>query len=136
MMTVMSRITVQPHKKFHDFHACLGIKIASGFVCKYDGRIVHERPGYGNPLLLTSGKLVRVVIFPSFQPNAFQSLPCALASFMCGHAVIQHRKFHVLQIADVRDSRLNPWNTNPIFWFLISANASRERFPVSMPSRK
>src|SRR5437870_3629240 len=41
-----------------------------------------------------------------------------------------------LSRAEVRDSRLNPWNTNPIFLFRIDANWSFDIRDTSWPSRK
>src|SRR5512141_1815982 len=68
-------LLVQFHKELHDLNACLGIEISGGFVSKNDRCIVHERPGNSDPLLLTSGKLVRIMVFPTLETHALERLP-------------------------------------------------------------
>src|SRR5262245_18235806 len=41
-----------------------------------------------------------------------------------------------LSSADVRENRLKPWNTNPIFLLRTAASASFDIFETSWPSRK
>src|SRR4030042_3123844 len=56
---------VQSGEEFHDFGARLCIKVSCRFISKDDCRIIHESPRYGNPLLLSSGKLTGIGILPS-----------------------------------------------------------------------
>ena len=39
-------------KQFHYLLTCPGIQVPGGFIGQYEGRVVHQGPGSGHPLLL------------------------------------------------------------------------------------
>ena len=44
------------------------VQIAGRLVSEYHGRVIDQGPGYGNPLLLSAGKLRGLVFRPFRQP--------------------------------------------------------------------
>ena len=84
-MTVIWDSSVQPHKKLHDLDACFGVEVARRLVRENDRRVVHERPRDGDPLLLPSGELVRMMAFPAFEaPRSSRTLLPVLAAPAAG----------------------------------------------------
>src|SRR5512143_1647567 len=81
---------VQSNKEFHDLAAGLGVEIAGGFVRKDDRRIVYERPGNGNPLLLAAGELIRMVVFPSLEPDTSKRRARAVVPVPRRKPVVEH----------------------------------------------
>src|SRR5918995_683951 len=53
---------VDPVQELHDADAGVRVEVARRLVGDEDGRLRDERPGYGNPLLLAAGELVRVLV--------------------------------------------------------------------------
>ena len=51
---------VDPVEDSHDPHRGGGVEVAGGFVGQEDQRTVDERPGYGDPLLLSTRELVGI----------------------------------------------------------------------------
>src|ERR1035437_1263396 len=60
---------VQFIEHLHDFHAGGGIEIAGGLVGQNHERIVDQRAGDGDALLLAAGKFKRFMIEPVFEAN-------------------------------------------------------------------
>ena len=96
-MTVMPRLLVQPHEELHDLVARPGIEVACRLIGQDDRRVVHERPGNGDPLLLAAGKLVRMMVFPAFEPDALQRLPRPFLPFLGRQPVVQHGQFDIFE---------------------------------------
>src|SRR4030043_372901 len=66
-----------------------------GFIRKYYRRVIHKCPGYCNPLLLSAGKLIRMMVFSPFKTYAFECRNCLLSSFFSRKPVIEHRKLDI-----------------------------------------
>ena len=54
-----------------DLHARLRIQVTGRLISQDDGRLVHQRPGNGHPLLLPARKLSGPVLDPVAQPHRF-----------------------------------------------------------------
>ena len=81
---------------FHHVFAHLGIQVSRGLVGHDQAGVVHQGAGDGHPLLLSAGKLVRVMRFPAFEPDELQRLERPLPAFPAGHVGVKHGQFHVL----------------------------------------
>jgi len=78
------RFPVEFHEKLHDLDTGMGVQITGGLIGQDQRRLVHESACDGHPLLLAAGKLVRVMILPSFQTHCLEGgrrLPPALAGW-------------------------------------------------------
>ena len=50
------------------------IEVGGGFISEDDGRLVHQGPGYGHPLHLTTGKPINSLVKMFTEPNFVQQL--------------------------------------------------------------
>ena len=64
-------------EKRHDFFTRLAVEISGGLVGEDDGRVVHERPGDRNALLLAAREFTWLVVEPVAQPDFSQPLVAA-----------------------------------------------------------
>ena len=109
-------LAVQPLEDAHDLDAGARVEVAGRLVGQQDRRLRHERAGDRDALLLPARELVRVVIGAVGQPDRRQALHRQLAPL--GRASLPppySSGSSTLSSAVVRESRLNPWKTNPIF---------------------
>ena len=65
-----------------NFRAGRGVKVACGFVREDDERIIDQRPGDSNPLLLSARKLERLVVETMLEAHARRQLLGDLAALM------------------------------------------------------
>ena len=65
---------VDPVQQAHDLDRGVRVEVSGGLVGQQDQRPVHERPGDGDPLLLTTGELVRVAVLLAAEPDQLQHL--------------------------------------------------------------
>ncbi len=86
---------VQPVEQIHDVHAGLGVESARGFVGQNQDRLVGQRAGDGHALLLSAGKLRRVVTQAVFKPHGRQRRPGAIMALRPRHAAVAQRKLDV-----------------------------------------
>ena len=90
--------------------AALGVQVARGLIGQQHGGLGDDGARNGHALLLPAREFGRGVVLPAPRPTA---------SSACGRLAPQRRRcpgtagqFHVL-LAEVRASRLKPWNTKP-----------------------
>ena len=69
-MTVMPLSSIQLAEELDDFLARAGVEVARRLVAHQDRRVVDQRPGDGDALLLAAGKLARMVVQPVAQADA------------------------------------------------------------------
>ena len=83
----------------HSQHLAAGVAVqrAGGLVGQNDRRIPGQRPGNGDALLLTAGKLAGLVFQLIAQPHLLQCLAGPAAALGAGHARIDQRHLHVFQ---------------------------------------
>ena len=62
-----SLFAVEVFYGIHYVARCRRVEITRRFVCQKDSRVVDKGPGYGHTLLLTAGKLARVVLFTALE---------------------------------------------------------------------
>jgi|GEM_PF-5899945 len=65
-------LLVKSLQNVHDFSRCSGIEISRRFIGENDHRVSDKRSCNGNPLLLTTRKLVRGMVFTLLQANLAQ----------------------------------------------------------------
>ena len=91
------KIPVQLGKQIHNFHAHFGIKVSRRFIGKNNRRVIDDRPGNCNALLLTARKLVRLMIHALVQSDLFQRFHRPFPALFRRHLRINHRQFDILQ---------------------------------------
>src|SRR5262245_17347870 len=64
-----------------NFLACMGVQVACGLVRYDDARLIDQRAGNRDPLLLTTGEFVRAVIQTSAQTDPFQEFLGSCSNF-------------------------------------------------------
>src|SRR6185436_15695768 len=84
-------------KDLHHFNRGARIEVTGRLVSENQSRIVDQCPRDCHALLLTAGKLIRVILFTTRQPHCRQTLDCARMSSSGRDACIQHRQFHILE---------------------------------------
>lgn len=60
-------------QQFHDLPGIIGIQITGGLICQQYGRIVHQRSGQCNTLLLTAGELFGLGLILACQSHSCQN---------------------------------------------------------------
>src|SRR5215208_350803 len=91
-------LRVQPLEDAHDLDARARIQIAGWLVGEEPRRLVHERAGNGDALLLTAGQLVRMMIEPLPQADGGQGVDGAGAPLRGRHpGTVEQRQFRVLE---------------------------------------
>ena len=93
-----SWVTEEPH----DLLPAAGVEVARRLVGKKDGRVVGQRPGQGDPLLLTAGKLRRPMLFPAQEPNGLEHLGHPLPPPFRVFSVEEERDLGILPSRGVR----------------------------------
>ena len=88
------------HDQFRDPGAGLFVEIAGGLVGEDHPRLVRDRPGDGDPLLLAAGHLGRQVVRPFPDPEGVEQFPRPLDGIAGPRNLERHR--HVLQCGQVR----------------------------------
>ena len=83
-------LLVHAHEQLDDHLRDLGVEVARRLVGPYDRRLMHQSPCHRDPLLLTTGQLVRPVAGAMRQPERFQHLQRAPAR--CAGADVQQQK--------------------------------------------
>ena len=73
-------------ENFQNLHAGGGVEIASGFIGQNDERIVDERTGDGDALLLAAGQLKGFMIEPIRESDARGQFARTFAGFVFGRA--------------------------------------------------
>jgi hypothetical protein len=86
---------VQLAQKIHDGIAVLRVEVPGGLVGKENDRIANQRAGYGDTLLLTSGKLRGVVLGALGHGDTFESGLNFLLALGGAHAAIGEWKLDV-----------------------------------------
>jgi hypothetical protein len=90
-------------EQVHDFQRQVRIEIAGGLVRQHDLRIVHERPGDRDALLLTPRQLLGQCIHAMLQPHPLEHLECLPLPLREPHAEHAHDERHVLEDAEPRN---------------------------------
>jgi hypothetical protein len=85
----------------HDLVLAPRVEVAGGLVGEYDARVVYERAGDGDPLLLPARKLSRQVFHPVGQPDVREALPRGLVEFPL--ARVHQRELRVLKRGQARE---------------------------------
>ena len=90
-------------KFLHNSFGTLGIEAAGRLVGKNDFRISDQGASNGDALLLTTGELVRVIIFFSLEIEIFQSFGSLNDGFGMTDAGVNKRKSDILKNGESRD---------------------------------
>ena len=61
-------------QQVHDFPPALRVQITRGLICKNHIWLCNQRPGNGNPLLLSAGQLTGQVCQSMLQPQKLRDL--------------------------------------------------------------
>src|SRR5260221_428320 len=83
-------------EQIHDGVAVLGVEVARRFIRQENARFPTERTGDGDALLLSTGKLRRVVIHSMSHADAFEGLRRLALAFRRGRAAVGERQLDVL----------------------------------------
>src|SRR6266851_5653348 len=113
----------------HDLGGVLRVQVPGRLVGKQDRGIVHEGARDSDALLLSAGKLVRIVLLAAMQSHHFEQFRGAPLALACPGGVEQWQ-FDVL----VRESRLKLWKTKPMRRLRIAASSSSLSEATSTPS--
>ena len=84
-------------QKLHYLNARDRIERARRFVRENYFGVVYKRAGYRHPLRLTARKLVRLIVYPVFQPDFFKRFFGASAPLFLAHARYGEGELHVLK---------------------------------------
>ena len=107
-------LDVEPLEDAHHLDAGARIEVAGRLVGKQQRRVVHQRPRDRDALLLAAGQLIRMMAHAVREADRLQRLGRALAALRGRRLPLYSSGSSTFSSADVRDSRLNPWKTNPI----------------------
>ena len=112
-------LDVQALEDPHDLDARPRVEVAGRLVRQQDRRVGDQRAGDRHALLLPAGELIRVVIGAIGQADHRQARPSPASGVptRCSLPPPYSSGSSTLSSAVVRDSRLNPWKTKPIFLF-------------------
>ena len=89
---------VELPKQIHQFPAGVRVDVPRRLVGQQDRRLIGQGAGDGHALLLTPGKLRRMVIQTRFQAHLLQQSPRAIPPLGAPESpAVQQRQFHVLQ---------------------------------------
>lgn len=80
---------------FHDLVGSLGIEVTGRLIGEYDGRIVHQCPRDGDPLVLPAGQFIGLVMAPVGQVYFIQHMEGFLHPLLLGHARIDQGQGHI-----------------------------------------
>src|SRR5690606_37077925 len=84
----------------HDLGSACSIQVAGGFVGKQQWWLGNEGAGNGNPLLLTTGKLVWRGTGAIFQADDGKRRQRTLSAFLRANPFIHQRQLDIVQGAD------------------------------------
>jgi hypothetical protein len=105
-------VAVQRQQQAHDLVAAPGVEVAGGLVGQHHRRLGDDGPRDGDPLLLAARQFGRGVVLPAAQAHRLQRRAAAH-----GAALALSPRYSsgssTFSCADVRASRLKPWNTKP-----------------------
>ena len=80
----------------------LRVQIAGWLIGEQDRRLIHKGSGYGDPLLLASGKLGRLVLHPLSKPHILQECGGGGLGILVRTSGDEGRDHHVLQGVELR----------------------------------
>ena len=104
---------VERHEQVHDLGAALGVEVAGGLVGEQHGGLGDDGARDGDALLLSAGKLGGRVILAVAEPDRVQRLGRARRAAPPAGSPRYSSGNSTFSCADVRASRLKPWNTKP-----------------------
>ena len=90
-------------EKLHHLFACVAVESTGGFICKQNGRAVHQCPGNGNPLHLPSGELHGLFLGLFQQAHTLQRVQCPLSPLLTAYTGERHGQLHIGENSLVRD---------------------------------
>src|SRR6516164_2502783 len=93
---------VELAKQRHDLVAALAVEVACRLVSKHEHRIVNERTGDGDTLLLTTGELVWAVLQTVAETDKLQRSCGSPSAFVGRHPRIKQRQFDILECGRAR----------------------------------
>ena len=100
---VCSCSSFRPDQEVHDLFRGLGVEGAGGLVTPHDSRLVYQRPGNRNPLLLAAAHLLRPLVRLVREPHHLQgALGLSTGGFRL-HAGHQERQLYVLDAGEDGD---------------------------------
>ena len=85
-----------------DFPAGVGIQCAGGLICQDNGRLPHQSPGDGRPLLLSAGELAGLVLDLVTQSYLIQCHLCPLTPLIFRYSGVHQRYLYILQQVQLR----------------------------------
>jgi len=88
---------VEALEQMQDLPAGVGVQRAGGLVGEDDRRFSHQRPGDGDPLLLSAGELVWPVPQLAAQAHQLQGDPDPLVPLSSRDPGVHHGRLHILQ---------------------------------------
>src|SRR6185437_13915273 len=94
---------VQLTQQFDYGFAVFRVEIAGGLVCQQNGGLTNEGTRYGYALLLTAGKLRRIMLSAMGHPDALEHVLHALLALFCSHTAIGERQFDVFKDGEIAD---------------------------------
>ena len=80
-------------EQIHNLAGCGGIQVTGGFIGEQNGRLSHERTGYGHPLLLPTGQLIGQVVHAVSHANGLQCFSRSITSIAVSHFAV-HKWLH------------------------------------------
>ena len=92
-------LVVQFLEHAHDFDAGLAVEVAGRLVGEQQRRLVHQRAGDGDALLLAAGKLVGMMVGALAEADQFERVHGAFVLLvrLDAVAVVKHRHFDIFQ---------------------------------------
>ncbi len=89
-------VPVESMDQIHDLTAGRAVQVAGRFIGQKKFRILDERAGDGNPLLLPSGQFRGQVVDPVEEPHALKGLRGLFPPDGTGHVLKHQGKFDIL----------------------------------------
>src|SRR5579875_493690 len=120
-----SSFAVKLPEQIHHRLAVLRVQVSGGLVGKQNGRLSDQRTRHGHTLLLTAGKLGRIMFHAVGHADAFKHLLHALLALRGSHAAVGERQLDVFKNREVANQikRLK----NKTNFTIADARAVRQR---------
>ena len=80
---------------FHYLNRCFRIQVSCGFISKYDGRSIYERPGNSHPLALAARKFIGFMMTPVCEPYTLQHFQRLFSSLFFPRTIIHQWKGYI-----------------------------------------
>jgi hypothetical protein len=96
-------LRIQFVEHLQNLGAAFGVEISGGFIGQNNQRVVGQRTGNGDSLLLAAGQLKRAVMHAVGQSHAFSQHEGTLTPLMLGNLLIVHGNLDIFEDVELAD---------------------------------